>query len=305
MKKKFLYLLFIITLIVVSCKKDNTAHQATGGNKGVYQVGFTINGFKQSRQPLSSGLRIEHALPGINYDTIAVLYQLIYNADGNLVKYARQLHTDPGFGNFTDSLASGSYTVVFLQSSGVIQGGLRDSTTLAGCTLIKNPNQSLQLYEKKLALTVNTADSDNTVVLDRVVGQLQIVLADTIPQNVSTITMSVDSVQAIFSVANQAVTGTSLMPADLERYYRLTDAQKGVPNFTIGPIYLLQTTPLAVTITAMDASGNTLASVRTHVTLAYNQITILKGSLFGKTGGESTNLKFDPGWNPTPINFSF
>jgi len=312
MKNIPIYLFVFFVLVAVSCKKNQAFKPEPNGDKALHKVGFTVTGFTQSYQTLSNGL---HVNAGSIPQPVTALLQLIYSQSGSLVQARRQLNTDADFGSFADSLASGNYTVVFVELENLLAlppssiYPLYNIDTLKNCMLARDPNSSGQLYEKKLSLTVNTTDLNTAVVLDRKVGQLQIVLTDPIPANVSTITVQADSIQSQFSVANQAaVPGPGDPVSGLDRLVTIAPSQIGVTNFTIAAgLYFIQTSPIPVTITAQDASMHTLASVRTHVTLAYNQITVLKGSLFGNngTGGSGANITVDPGWNPTPISVSF
>jgi hypothetical protein len=332
MKKIFFYL-FLITIAAASCKKGQNAQQGPAGDNTLHQVSFTVSGFTQTSKNLSRSLAVnigsigQKNLPGAlpTYNSVGILYEMIYNSAGNLVKSNTQVQTQASFGTFTDSLASGNYTVVFMESAGFIGYGLNTTTgyiaslqspyltdtgSFSSSQLIVTPGTSIQLYEKKMALTVNTTNTSSNITLDRVVGQLEVIITDPIPQNVARISTMVDSIQTSFSLADEGAIGVGNILTTFERDSTLTSAAAGATNFTMGPYYFMQNQPFGVTVTAYDASNNILATVRIpHVVISYNQTTILQGSLFGggSSSGTSGNatITFDPSWNPTPINVSF
>jgi hypothetical protein len=129
-----------------------------------------------------------------------IAYRL-YTPAGVLLKYHRTRNIDANYGKFTDSLAAGNYTVVFLgysnsAASDFVGTAPDDMFTAVG--RVFGPFDDL-IYYKKVNFTVPGTSVQN-VALERVSAALQLIVKDAMPAGITSISMTYLDYNGFFSI---------------------------------------------------------------------------------------------------------
>ncbi len=325
--KKIIYTTIILSLTLFSCHKD---HQKPTGK--TQQITFNVTGFSQSTAPFNtvSGNASKHGRSLATLPLSAAITQLfciVYDASGNFVHVVHQDTSAANFGQISDALAVGTYTVVFVGGQDDLYGygtandpqtffGLsHDDVYYYGPSEVGNstdePTHFQDSFLKKETLTVASTTITQNVVLDRIDGELEINIEDAIPVNASSIVFN--TVQG----ANEFILST-LTPFIYydDTQYGYINLQSVFPASAIGhtnynfTIPILNTVmPFAATLTCYDKSGKSIAIVNVPaITCEVNKRTLLTGKMFGGSGGGTGpgfNATIDTAWNPIKNNISF
>lgn len=344
MKRSFLGLI-LICMVVLSCKKqgpDNNNKSEPG--KGQYAVTFSVGFSQQTSDFKINSLKTNNNINSLATTALAgqvdVLYLAVYNEDGSQLHVIKQLSTDDGFGTFVDNLNGGTYTIVvaagktglaltkdFVYRGGSGGFGFVDNNSLNTDILMYDINTSgsfpypgffnKDAFYKKIALTVPRTGTQS-VSLDRITSQVQVVVEDAIPANAKTIGLEISTLADKFYIGNATTakisqgskwrTNSSLVPADI-----------GKTNHTFSTVPFLalplsDQTIVCSTETVPAGSenlgilGDISSSIVPNVTCLPNKKTVLTGNLFGGNGKPVTNgfhLMADTSWNATPIKKPF
>jgi len=309
MKKAILFSI-MASLLLFACKKEHSS--GTNPPKGTYKVNFNVSGFTESivnstkNGPQVNGLKTYAAINITNY--LDQLYYYVFDSKGNQVHYLSQDSTTTNFGSISDNLPAGTYTVV-------IGAGKKGFSTFTSFTTLTATNgwyfgynsnnysvpfaPWLDTFYDKFQLTVS-GDVNQNVQLNRIVGQLEIVIQDIIPVTADNIVVNIsqENYGLIFFPAEKLT-----MSSPMVNTITLTNAIKGTANFTTTNILGNTATPFTVQVTCYDATKKILGSVTVNnVTIQKNTRTILSGKLFGSANGFTVGLGT---WNPTPITIPF
>ena len=325
MKKAILFTL-VASLLLSSCKKDHS-----GGNNTItpvpktYKVNFNVSGFTQTitnaaTNKLQTNSLKTAAITGIG-GNLDQLFYYVFDSQGKLVHFLSQDSTTTKFGNISDSLPAGTYTVVI----GAGKKGFNIFTSGPGDTpendwyFSYTPNYYYSLnkiiapwedtFYDKFQITV-AGDINQNVSLNRIVGQLQVVVLDAIPAAANSITVSINPEDIAFrfypteQLIGQTLTGPPATGVTTLDTSFISSAAKGTTNYTITSLVGNTINPFTVKITMYDASQNIIGSAEAdNVTCQKNTRTILSGNLTGSNNG--FNITVGGAWNPNPITIPF
>ncbi len=324
--KKIIYTSIILSLTLFSCHKD---HQKPATDK-TQKITFNVTGFSQSTAPFNAvnGNASKHgrSLATLPLSTaISQLLCIVYDASGNFVHVVHQDTSAANFGQISDALKAGTYTVIFIGGQDDLLGygtadepqsffGLSNDNIFywgpsGGST--DEPMQFADTFLEKETLTVASTTVTQNVVLGRIDGELEINIEDAIPVNAVSVGFSTVQGSNIYTLS-------TLTPYV---YYPDTDdgtvgfgsvipvSAIGQTNYNFTGIILNTTTPFAGTIICYDKSSKVIAEINVpNITCEVNKRTILTGKLFGGSGsgtGPGFNASIDTAWNPVKNNISF
>ena len=306
MKKAILFL-FVAVMFFCSCKKDQKKGPVTPSK--TYKVNFNVSAFTQEiigstkNQLQTEGLKSNSTIGIQNYLT-ELYYVVTEKNDYNQtpVHMLKQDSTASNFGTISDNLPAGDYTIM-------IAAGKKDllfSTTHSGdigphWDINYQPFRSpwKDTFFDKFDITVSGA-INQSVTLNRIVGQLEVNILDAIPANASSFGVTVNDENFTYIV----------YPSEIFRDLSTLTIKTAIPPALIGTtnykkdIIINNTgTPFTVTIVCYDASNVPIGTaIVNNVTCEKNRKTILSGKLFGTNNTFNVNLS---PWNPTPVTTPF
>jgi hypothetical protein len=292
MKKNLVFCFVLLSTVWLSCKKDD--HSKTGPQGKLYPIAFNVTNFTQENTPIDQNLKLKtNAVTPEASNILEIIYK-IYNAANTLKKTVVIKKGQPNFGTIKDSLATGSYTAVFVGLTDTIE--FHETATTFSTPLSET-------FYKKISFTVGASYLQQDVVLQRLDSQLKVVIKDAIPAGVTQISVVIGSVDTQYNY----FADTSSNP---ERYTWLATvpANKiGTTNFTIGPLRNILATnhTTDVTITATKAAAVVAKKTIHGIQLQRNTLTILTGNLFitdPTTGGFV--IGYEP-YNPIDLTQTF
>jgi hypothetical protein len=305
--KKYILLFTAICIVILSCKKDKATKPANQDGK-LYPINFNVSGFTQTQEPAisASGKRLAADTP-LNAILPYLQYRL-YTPEGILIKKFIAKRSNADFGKFTDSLATGNYTAVFLgylqKSTTVLDEAPDDVLTAAG--RIFGPLEET-VYYKKINFSV-PATSVQNIALERVSAALQLVIKDPIPSNVRLIDVTYNDYNGFSVFKDQPIWYWDFENSENNTQYISIDhsfstkinVPAGTSNFTtsVWPYILNTVTPIEMTIAAyeFDNSSTIRAKKTLNVMFYRNTKTILTGRLFSNDAadeGFKTTLKYN------------
>jgi hypothetical protein len=322
--KKILLSIIVIAMIAGACKKDRPAPGQGAKQNVTFKVGFAQNsiGFLDATQigtlttnGLTTNALTTNADTGLTNHVTRLLY-FVFDSSGKLLSTVSQNNTDASFGQYTNNLESGTYTIVIAGGDAKLT---LEGTTLAAAKLLEGNGNDFfenEAFFSKFTLTVSTTPITQNVTLHRITSYLAVNINDPIPQGVNTVEVVIDSVGNRFNVATETA-DVYIYDPKVYNYTTYTWADysvtpNGAPNYRTGKPFLYAK-PVKVTITAGHKDSRLSNSfspiygkkVITGVTGKQNAVTTLSGNLFGGTqSGTGFKLTIDTAWS-APINKSF
>ena len=316
--RKISLLLVLISVAIVSCKKEHKPVQPVSSTQ---KVTFTV-GFSQTTQAINSGKLVANAL-NVNStpDTsltnhINIIYYSVFDSAGNLLHNVYQTSSDTSFGHYTDNLHAGTYTVTISAGTNIgVSGG---GTDLLSNAFIYGPggvNSSQgfvsDVFFKRISVTVGNNAVTSAVALNRLTSRLIVNINDAIPANSNYAKITISNVASRYYVGDDHIINVNGVGNNGGTYnYTIPASAAGTLNYRIVTDFMYladfdagievgQTTNQVTTVYGSKAVPN--------VTAVPNMITLLSGSLFGGTGTHSTGgfqVATDTSWN-TPIVKTF
>jgi len=197
---------------------------------------------------------------------------------GSRVKNVAQKEGDTNFGTVGLSLSEGTYQLAVLAHS---CSGTATTTQLEKITFPDNKITDTFYYYGNL--TVGSEPKNYSLELKRCVAMFRLTITDDVPDNVTTMKFYYTGGSSTFSAVSGYGSVNSRQTVSLE----VADGQKTFDVFTFPKA---ETGELKMTVTALDASGNTVAEqVFEDVPVTRNQITRYTGSFFGDQGMSANN----------------
>jgi len=306
MKKVLFFCFIFISIVWLSCKKDNKAKTDPQGK--LHPVSFNITNFKQENRPIDQNIKEKvNAVATPDSTNILKLVYNIYDASNTLKKSIKIKKGAHDFGTIKDSLASGNYTAVFVGVTDTVHF-TENATSFYYRGTIGDITTDLPLSEtfyKKVSFTVGSTYLQQDIVLQRLNSQMQVVIKDTLPPGVVKITVNINLVDRHYDYfADKSNNPTTFISVPI---FPASD-KIGTANFTIGPIKGLIATDHTsiVTIIATSVTSAVIAKKTIpNVQFQRNTITILSGNLFVNdpaTGGFV--IGYEP-YDPNTISQSF
>lgn len=153
-------------------------------------------------------------------------------------------------------------------------------------------------FFKTYLLTVADTTADQNVTLDRIDGQLQVKITDTVPAQAKKIEVDVVSERQI-----STSTGLPNSTASTFTYtVSLPDSVVGKPNFTLTTYIANTVAPFTVNIYGINSAGEKYVNASvTNVTCQANVRTLLSGPLFIAGVQYGFTVTFNNAWDNSPI----
>lgn len=316
---RFLSGLILLSILLASCKKDDSKKGDSSQDQTLRKVSFNI-GFSKSITGTAVNSLQTNAIDSsfISNPNIVVLYYEVFDSNGDALRLTQQLSKDPGFGSYTDNLRPGTYTIVVAAG----QDGLKIKPL--GASDLGNINNNALNYDgrplygsfgdtfyKKFTITVSDTDIIKEVSLDRIVTQVEINILDAIPANTASLIVEGFSTSSSFLVGSGTASGEKIVQMSSS----IQPSSWGTKNFHMAWIYLPgPSTTLKLHFLCLSAVDNSatpgsfkiLAEKYIDATVFPNRKTILTGTLFGSSAsGSGFKATIDTAWDATPINKTF
>ena len=303
MKKNLIFVL-VFGFFLAACTKENSKPPIDHSN-GKYPIHLNVTGFSSSVTDFNDR-KTSGNVRGAN-DTIGdyvryLAYNIYEASTSRFIKtiYQTKASADTNFGKIVDTLANGGYIVSItaardsvLPDPKYFNGGLANPTNVPEGFGGTYPGSDV--FYKRLSITVDSGAVSQTVILDRIVSKLKVIIEDSIPANAKYISITPTKFPA--NITNPYLPSFFLYTSGNittgwqgnDNYYtykvEIPDTSKK-PNFQL-EAYILNTTSqqISVDISCTDAANVIIAQKKVdNVTLENNKKTVLKGTLFNHAG---------------------
>ncbi len=307
MRKSLFYLALIAALFAASCKKDHNQGVQKNQSAKKYAVNFSVNGnFTQS---ITGNAVIHGRNLAILPSEAAIFYYYVYDTAGNLVhKIIQTPATATNFGNIQDSLANGTYSIIFAAGPAGLRTSVYDNgddAYLSYAVLTYDHTNSegdeidtawKDAFFKKLSLTVSSGSVTQSVTLSRIVSKVEVDILDALPATAKTFEVTYTQDRGQFSFA----TAQATQPYVFTSTTKIPAADLNKTGFSVSNIIGNTAALMTVTIKCYDASSNVIAQrAISNVSCQANKATVLSGNLFSTNS--SFQMSLDTTFNPTPI----
>ncbi len=262
-----------IAITLASCEKvaipESDASEELNGNLrvSVYQIEQT---------PFAGSTRTTEAASA----ACTKLNFAIYDEGGSRLKQINQQSSADDFGSVAFQLDEGTYQLVVVGHSANGNPTMTDPTKIQFSNATGYTDTFLCYGE----VTIGEDPVDYEVSLDRIVSLCRFVITDDIPAEVKKMRFYYTGGSGAFN----AVTGLGCVASKQDVKFDVTPA--GSKQFDLYTFLHDQSDNIALTVTALDASGNELYSRQFDVPMQQNNITWLSGAFFNGSGSSSTTI---------------
>jgi hypothetical protein len=280
--KKILTCIALLSVSLFSCKKDHKPAVKTDDK--LYDVKFSMASFSQT---IVDG-KTTYSIPATGADIQYLLYQL-YDSANQLKKTIVVPSTATEFGTFRDSLKTGSYTAVF--------AGFSDQYDISGSVYQNTQDSDVSgsaFFYKKVSFSVGSSNITQSVALDRMTAEIQVVIKDAIPAGIKRIRVTASFETYTFDLLN----GVNLPQPAYRNLFGYVDnnvsaSAIGTSGYVVPPAKFIHNTitPMTVVIQCYNSTteccGNpTYLKTVSNVLCKANTRTILTGNVFS---GDTTS----------------
>ncbi|MFA6087089.1 hypothetical protein [Mucilaginibacter sp.] len=310
--KKYLLLIMTVAIIFFSCKKENADKIVTDNptlSKTLYPVVFNFSVLQ------TNGVKTNSLSTLALKDQIKYLHYFVFSGPFEPInelkpfKQKTQKSTDQNFGNITDSLPAGQYSIFFVgaQALGNVSMERKIATDLYGVPIFYYNNSSIyDTFNKRLDLIVS-APVNQAVELTRITTKITIKLTDQMPANAATIKVSFED----FPVGADLLLniGNHRPHSDIDPYptatfsFPVNDDDKGKTGFTLSTLVWPHFYP-TISIDCIGLNGELIAHKelsRAIPQLNANTNYIFSGKLFSQS---AFSITINDEWN-APVNVPF
>jgi len=152
-------------------------------------------------------------------------------------------------------------------------------------------------FLKRVEVSVPDDNTDFSITLDRVVGKLEVILTDNIPENAHTMEYSLSGI----NVSLDFYTGDADEPHDFIKTEISLTSEIGTPNYKLEFFSFVgdEAATCDLTINIFDQEKTLIATkTLSNISVFRNKITRLSGEMFtANTGTENSfSLEVDPDW---------
>jgi hypothetical protein len=323
-----LALIHIAVLLFSGCSKSENVDMK---DQKLYPITFNVTtGFKQEILPMASAtiknnstrISNQQALnrktlastltnessPSTLSQSIVTIEYVIYNASDltNRVKWSVQHNTDPSFGNIKEELPAGNYTITMVALSS--HDYYFDSWD-GYQNMFVSPNGA-DLFSKSLNFTVGDVKEPIDINLDRRVAKLDVNITDSIPKNISLITIGAITSRDVWLNKDVLNINPGTILTSISHYIDEQEAGKSnlVLSKYINPNANGQVTS-DVNITAYNSTGIVIINKSIKgVKFEKNKKTILTGALFTNADNSplsNFSIQVNNAWDHENIEVSF
>lgn len=302
--KNALICFILISIVLLSCKKDNH-NKPTDPQTKLYPVTFTISNFTQQNGPIDQKSKTKiNATVTPDSSTVKRLIYKVYDSNNVLKRTIVVNKGGPGFGTFKDSLATGNYTAVFVGVVNVTNFTDGGSTfyyidNSNGTPITLDPSET---FYKKISFAVGTQHLQQNVVLDRLNSQIRIIMTDAMPSYIRSIRLIVNGQNRSYSYLGD----TSSNEGSVNILTTIPSDKIGTTNYTVQTLPNLLNTNSTVTVQVISYGAENVEATRktiSNITLQRNTLTILSGNVF-TNGTNGFTVTYNSVYNPD-INVGF
>ncbi|NCD72258.1 hypothetical protein [Mucilaginibacter agri] len=312
--KTNLSLLMIIAVALFSCKKDKSVtpeKQPSTIAVTKYPVSFSASAFSSQTSAFGTkavnGVKKTQALK----DQISFLQYYVTRIDspGIIIKTVIQKSTDANFGTIRDTLPNGNYRIVFLGTEtkdidvAAYNNSYEDNPESLWPLYVfddipgsypLSPSSMGDVFLKVLTLTVTTR-TNTDIVMDRLVGKINVVIQDAIPANVTRIECRERLPRGYDIISNKVFSTGNGVPL-ITFFHNVVPSDIGTKGFTFSTTCF--PTGANIELFGFDAAGNVLFDryVSDNEPVKANTTLTFSGTLFDNSS--ITNITTNPVWGP-------
>ena len=259
----------VIALTLASCERFDLSAESTS-QKGNLQV--RVFQIEQTAFETFTRAAVSDVCTRLNF--------AIYDEGGSRLKQINQQSSAADFGQCAFQLDEGTYQLV------VVGHSANSNPTMTAPTKIQFTNATgyTDTFLCYGEVTIGEDPVDYEVSLDRIVALCRFVITDEIPAEVKKLRFYYTGGSGAFN----AVTGLGCVASKQEVKFDVT--LTGSKQFDLYTFLHEQSDNIALTVTALDASGNELHTRQFNVPLQQNHITWLSGAFFSGSGSSSTTI---------------
>lgn len=192
----------------------------------------------------------------------------VYNVEGQRVYSVNKKSTDADFANATMKLAEGKYHLVIVAHSNEKNATTTDINKIS----FEGKLSDTFHYYKEIELVSGGNNID--VVMERVTAMFRLEIADQIPENVK-------QLKFYYTGGSSTLSGYTGAGAVNSRQTEIRNVQSGINTYEVYTFPQPDDKKLKMTITALDASGETVCTKTFEdVAVSKNMIICYKGNLF-------------------------
>lgn len=244
--ERYFFYLFLTLFVFSSCKESSEEDVVVQK----VPVVMRLEHVRSSLPELKSASTLSSTDSLLN--KFGVVYYIMFDATGKYMHQKKQVKGDESFGEIKDELKVGQYTVVLLCSTSEMI--VSSTFTTLTSAKVKATATSGDIYYKKLSINVTEQGLTQSVLLDRIIGCVQIRIKDRIADNVAKIELQTEDETPMFNV------GTDVVDTNTKEK-RSTSVAVDATNrssFTLGLLVLNDQLPLTATVNLYDSSNKLL-----------------------------------------------
>lgn len=271
-----------LTAALASCERAITPEDSnTSGDKN---GNLRVSVYQIEQTPFASlTRRADNATTRAAQDVSEVCTRLnfaIYDEGGSRLKQINQTSDNTGFGQCAFQLDEGTYQLV------VVGHSANGNPTMTNLAKIQFTNATgyTDTFLCYGEVTIGEDPVDYKVSLDRIVSLCRFVITDEIPAEVKKMQFYYTGGSGAFN----AVTGLGCVASKQEVKFDVTPT--GSKQFDLYTFLHDLSDNIALTVTALDASGNELYNRQFDVPMQQNHITWLSGGVLQRQRFSSTTI---------------
>jgi hypothetical protein len=280
MKKQIL--IALLPLLLASCRKPSEDMVAQ-----TYPLVISTKNI-HSELPVTKSASVFNSVDSL-LNNLGVLNYLVFDATGKFVHKKKQVKGDESFGEITDELKVGQYTVILLSSTGDLTIG--SALTTLSSTKIMSTATSGDIFYKKLSVNITPQGVTESVLLDRMVGCVQVRVTDRVADNISRIELLIENETPFLNINTGDV-------ETVTKEARSVSANVNASNrtsFSLSLLIMNNQAPIIASLKFFDASNNMITTKKLPaITNARGQKVSAEGKL-----SEFMSVGFTIGYNNT------
>lgn len=308
---KILLPMIVICLMFGGCRKNelNKLNHTPKSGKLV-SVKFNVKGFDRKYEDVDRTSADPSPLPGFKH-----LYFFAFsenNYDFKLLEYKEYSDTSSSFGNIYAELPTGTLRVAIIASVGKLT--FPEINDLIPEQMPYLTGEPTDILAQDLLLDIGSSGVVREIALERVVGQVEAVLTDTIPFDAKEISMKLDFDATGLDMFSNHTTGIYDFPGFTVREIKqeIKNSDYGKANYRIGT-YVFKTgrglwdesPSINITLKATLSNGAEIAKYIPNAVCLPNRKLVLSGKLFEGAGKDETFVVSSSAtWEPE-LNKSF
>lgn len=227
-----------------------------------------------------------------NLKGIAEIVYSVFNEKNERINNIRQWHYNVNYGIINDKLPKGKYTAIICGGSNYISSIKYDN---ADGFYFDYNNSMGDYFAKKIDFEITGADIEQNVTLNRIVGRVDVVIADEMPYNMWSIGLRINNIATRYTFDESRM---KYLNTD-ETYYSITDSMIGKENNTFS-IYAIEKKEKSSTIDIKGFSNNDKILLNRSIPgvgIDKNKITEVVGTNVFEKENSGFKIKFDKSWD--------